>query len=102
MYKLFLLLISVSFLACNTTNSKEKKFLTLNGRTMGTTYNVQYADSLQRNLQTELDSILKLLNKSMSTYDPSSSISQFNFGEDTIFQIDIHFAKVFELSKEVY
>lgn len=69
---------------------------------MGTTYNVQYADSLQRNLQTELDSILKLLNKSMSTYDPSSSISQFNFGEDTIFQIDIHFAKVFELSKEVY
>ena len=55
----------------------------LRGDTMGTTYNVVYFDTLKRDLQPAIDSLLLDVNASMSTYIDSSLISQFNRFQDT-------------------
>lgn len=53
--------------------------ITIEGRTMGTTYRVVYFDEpLRRNFAREIDSLLLLVNKAINTYDPASEISQFN------------------------
>lgn len=48
------------------------------GPTMGTTYHVTYFDEQDRNFQPAVDSILKVFNKCLSTYDTASDISRFN------------------------
>ena len=45
---------------------------------MGTTYQVLYFDKDNRNFQAPVDSLLKLVNRSISTYDPASQVSRFN------------------------
>ena len=52
----------------------------LAGRTMGTTYQVLYFDKDNRNFQAPVDSLLRLVNRSISTYDPGSQVSRFNRG----------------------
>ena len=101
---LFYLVIITSFFACNSPDSsnENRAYLSIDGRTMGTTYNVQYDDSLNRDFKGEIDSILKFINKSMSTYDPNSTISKFNYGVDSIKSIDSHFEQVFKSSEKIY
>lgn len=50
----------------------------IEGKTMGTTYHITYFDKSKRNFKTQVDSILLLVNKSISTYDTASEISTFN------------------------
>ena len=50
----------------------------IEGKTMGTTYHITYFDKVGRNFKIQVDSILLLVNKSISTYDPASEISIFN------------------------
>ncbi|WP_338053478.1 FAD:protein FMN transferase [Rhabdochromatium marinum] len=54
----------------------------LYGRTMGTTYSVQIVnpppDFAAQTVQQQLDAELADINAQMSTYDPNSSLSQFN------------------------
>lgn len=53
--------------------------LVIEGRTMGTTYRIQYFDEpLQRNFKDAIDSLLARLNASINNYDPKSDISRFN------------------------
>jgi len=70
---------------------------------MGTTYNVTYLDSAGNDYQREIDSVLVVVNNSMSTYIPNSLISQFN-QMDSVGEvvIDEHFAQVYELSATVH
>lgn len=56
----------------------------VNGKTMGTTYNVIYFDDLRREFADSIDSLLFLINKSINTYDPNSEISRFNKSEKGI------------------
>jgi FAD:protein FMN transferase len=56
----------------------------LHGKTMGTTWNVTYFDTKDRNFQNAIDSILLLINKSLSTYDPQSEVSTFNRSQSGI------------------
>lgn len=50
----------------------------IEGATMGTTYHITYFDTQNRDLKTSVDSLLRLVNKSINTYDPSSEVSAFN------------------------
>jgi len=45
---------------------------------MGTTYNITYADAQGRDFKPSVDSLLQVLNNEVSTYIPTSTISQFN------------------------
>jgi FAD:protein FMN transferase len=75
----------------------------LHGKTMGTTYNITYLDSTESDYQKQIDSVLLVVNNSMSTYIPSSLISQFNQRDSMRqLQVDDHFAKVYFLSRRVY
>ncbi len=107
-----MLLLLLGVVACE--NSSERSdgtlpadYITLQGKTMGTTYQVTYADPQKRNLQEEIDAKLVEVNKGVNTYDPSSLISQFNQAEEQV-EIDPseaigqHFMKNLELARRVY
>jgi thiamine biosynthesis lipoprotein len=50
----------------------------IEGKTMGTSYHITYFDDDGRNFKTQVDSLLVLVNKSISTWDSTSEISRFN------------------------
>lgn len=50
----------------------------ITGKTMGTTYHITYFDKQKRNFKTRIDHLLLEVNRSISTYDPSSEVSIFN------------------------
>lgn len=72
----------------------------INGLAQGTTYAVRYFanDSLVTQLQ--IDSILKVIDESMSLYKENSTINKFNRSASGL-TIDPHFAKVVEKSIQI-
>lgn len=77
------------------------KKIEIAGYAQGTTYHVTYyaADSLVKKHQ--VDSILLVIDSSMSLYKPWSCINRFNQSQHGI-AIDTHFANVIEKSVEVW
>ncbi|WKB82141.1 FAD:protein FMN transferase [Cellulophaga lytica] len=71
-----------------------------NGSALGTSYSIIYFSNKKVNYQKEIDSVFKVINKSMSTYMPSSDISKINEGDSTL-QVDHMFKEVFNLSKDI-
>lgn len=77
--------------------------LVLEGVTMGTTYRILYFDERHhRNFGPAVDSILIKVNKSISTYDPTSEISRFNRSERGISTKDFYFCDLLHRSKAIY
>lgn len=64
-----------------TVDTADATYIKLQGETMGTYYAITYRDSLGRNLQAGIDSLLIALNLEVSTYIDSSVISRFNRSE---------------------
>lgn len=79
--------------------SEQKEYL-IQGQAQGTTYHIKYIGQENLYLKKSIDSILEVIDKSMSTYRSDSFISRFNRGEDT--QADEHFIRVFNASKQVW
>lgn len=72
----YLLLFSSVLVSCGeTAKDSLHKF---NGPTMGTTYQVVYAGEEVTDLQAGVDSVLEVVNASLSTYMPTSTISKVN------------------------
>ncbi|WP_298554877.1 FAD:protein FMN transferase [uncultured Algibacter sp.] len=92
-FLLGLLLLAISF-SCkqNTKNTK------LAGAVFGTSYSIIYNSNV--NYQIQFDSLFYAINKSMSTYQVNSDISKLNRNES--FEIDEHFVKVYDASKEIF
>jgi thiamine biosynthesis lipoprotein len=83
-------------------STNESKYYNVKGEAQGTTYSITYKDSLGRNFQTQIDSILTAIDNSVSTYVPESIISKFNAHNDTTwFEIDAIFYQNMVLSKKV-
>ena len=84
---IFFIAITVFLTACFPSKDPSKKEVLLQGRTMGTTYNIKIVvkdDSIQIDqLQSDIDSILKQINQEMSTYIPTSELSLFNQNTST-------------------
>ncbi|PKD18084.1 thiamine biosynthesis protein ApbE [Salegentibacter salinarum] len=74
---------------------------TKTGKALGTTYQIKYFSSENLNTEKALDSIFEVINTSMSTYQDDSDISRINTGNEDI-EVDIHFQKVFQLSKQIF
>jgi thiamine biosynthesis lipoprotein len=77
---------------------QEPKNTKLSGEVFGTSYSVIYDSEM--NYQKQFDSLFNVINKSMSTYQSDSDISKINRNE--AFDIDAHFALVFDASKDIY
>lgn len=71
------------------------------GEALGTTYSIIYLSDRELDYGPELDSIFDDINRSMSTYIPSSDISKINKGDSTVV-VDHMFREVFELSNKIY
>ena len=75
--------------------------ITVDGKTMGTTYRLVYLDLEGRDFKEEVDSLLVEFNQSLSTYVPDSELSRFN-REDSIAFERPFFLPVLQKSQEVY
>ena len=83
-------------------NEKAKNLIHLTGTTMGPIpYSIKYLDDENRNFQLQVDSILKAFNNALSTYIPSSEISQFN-QTDSVTYATPFFYPVLVASQQVY
>lgn len=82
-------------MACNNEpKQSEQEYRSFEGKTMGTYYRVAYADSLNRDFAKEIDQLLIAINDEVSTYIPTSTISQFNQLQTEFDVTDkIHFIK---------
>ena len=101
-YKFSLLLsLFLFFISCKATSSKEYETV-IEGPTMGTSYKVVIKSMKEINTQiirNQLDSILNVINQSMSTYIDNSEISIFNKAKkDSPIKISDHFHHVLKKS----
>jgi len=92
--KKLLILFCVVVVSCD--NNPEQRRAT--GPVFGTTYSIIYDSS--QDFETIFDSLFFAVNRSMSTYSPTSDISKVNLNETVV--IDQHFETVFITSKEIY
>lgn len=87
-----------SIIACN--NPKEK-LKVLQGNAIGTTYTIKYEATNALNFEAKIDDLITAINKSTSTYIPTSDISKINDG-DTSVVVDDYFEEVFRKSNRIY
>lgn len=97
MKKIILLLSLTLFFSCQ---KKSPEHIYLEGDAFGTTYHIQLFSNNQHEYKKEIDSVIALVNHSLSTYIPDSDISRINKGDSTVV-VDSLFREVFELSAEV-
>lgn len=91
------LLVLLVFVSCK--KEEQIKETKLQGGVFGTMYHITYLDDV--NYQESIDSLFQLVNKSLSTYMPTSDISKINQGDSTIV-VDVMFEEVFEKSKRIF
>jgi len=89
------LLCSLFLLSCSTA-----KKISIEGRAQGTTYHITYYSKDSKSYQKEVDSLLRQLDLSLSTYVPTSLISRVN-QNDADAVADQHFTTVFNKAREV-
>lgn len=95
-----LLFAIVALLFLSQCQNSAASFISVKGQTMGTFYSIKYQDSLRRDFKDQIDSVLKDVNQSLSTYIPTSTISRFNQSKRAA-PVDKRFRTVFAKSAEV-
>jgi thiamine biosynthesis lipoprotein len=98
---ILIILVSIGIFSCKKEPEKFKEPIQIAGSAFGTTFHITYYDTLQRDFTKQIDSLFYLVNKSMSTYLPTSDISKINQG-DTSIVVDAYFAEVFKKSRKIY
>jgi len=91
-------LLAISIICVLFSCKEEHKNTKLTGTVFGTSYSIIYDSDV--NYETQFDSLFYVINKSMSTYQANSDISKLNRNESI--EIDEHFIKVYDASKEIY
>jgi thiamine biosynthesis lipoprotein len=76
--RLLLVLMLALLIACQ---SSPSEMHSMQGKTMGTTYSIKYWGPKHAGLQQSVDSLLLVVNASLSTYIPTSTISLINQAE---------------------
>ena len=99
MKKIFVFFLLI-FLSISCKNEGPQAY-TETGEALGTTYQIKYFSSEKLDTKKALDSIFKVINTSMSTYQDDSDISRINSGVEDII-VDDHFQKVFNYSRQVF
>ena len=93
-------LIPVFILVMAGCSPEPAAYTRLEGNAQGTTFHMTYRDSLSRDFSGPVDSLFRLIDRSMSLWDSTSVISRLNRNEPGV-PIDEHFTAVFRRSEEV-
>lgn len=97
--KYLVFILTMVIVACQP--SVNEKVYLIEGEAQGSTYHIKYIAERDENLKPAIDSILEVIDLSMSTYRPDSAISKINQGDTTVV-VDEHFRKVFEASQQIW
>ena len=97
--KYLVFILTMVMVACQP--SVNEKVYLIEGEAQGSTYHIKYIAERDENLKPAMDSILQVIDLSMSTYRPDSAISKINQGDTTVV-VDEHFRKVFEASQQIW
>ena len=97
--KYLVFILTMVMVACQP--SVNEKVYLIEGEAQGSTYHIKYIAERDENLKPAIDSILQVIDRSMSTYRPDSAISKINQGDTTVV-VDQHFRKVFEASQQIW
>ena len=97
--KYLVFILTMVMVACQP--SVNEKVYLIEGEAQGSTYHIKYIAERDENLKPAIDSILEVIDRSMSTYRPDSAISKINQGDTTVV-VDEHFRKVFEASRQIW
>ncbi len=91
-------LILLVFLSCSSTKTDLK---IIEGNAIGTTFTVRYLTTKANNYETKIDSLIAAINKSASTYIPTSDLSKINKGDTTV-MADANLQEVFLKSAKIF
>ena len=97
--KYLVFILTMVMVACQP--SVNEKIYLIEGEAQGSTYHIKYIAERDENLKPAIDSILEVIDRSMSTYRPDSAISKINQGDTTVV-VDEHFRKVFQASQQIW
>ena len=97
--KYLVFILTMVMVACQP--SVNEKVYLIEGEAQGSTYHIKYIAERDENLKPAIDSILEVIDRSMSTYRSDSAISKINQGDTTVV-VDEHFRKVFEASQQIW
>lgn len=100
LYSISLILATFSFWSL--TKSQALEPIKVNGETMGATYHITYFDSKRRDFKSSIDSLLLVVNKAISNYDPLSEVSQFNLSNRSVAIKLPYFFHAIQKSSEVF
>ncbi len=93
-------LIVVPFIIMTACRQTPSAYIHLEGKAQGTTFHITYYDPLSRDFSRPVDSLFRLIDRSMSLWDSTSIISRFNRNEQGTIA-DEHFTAVFRRAQEV-
>lgn len=85
------------FTACRPT---PPAYTHLTGQAQGTTFNITYQDAQNRDFSAPVDSLFRLIDRSMSLWDSTSIITGFNQNRPGV-AADEHFTAVFQRATEI-
>ena len=94
------LLLIACFISCT---PEVPSKITIQGEAFGTTYAITYFGEGNNSprMKRGIDSVIQVVNRSMSTYIPESDISKINRGDSSIV-VDAMFKDVFTLSQKIH
>lgn len=98
----FVLAFLIAYVLGSCTQPSRPSVITLQGKAQGTTFTIKYLDSLERDLSRPVDSLLKVVDRSMSLWDSTSTVTHFNAAPDTFQSKDPHFRIVLALSQNLW
>ena len=93
--------LGIFLLLITTASFSQQEPMRIEGYAQGTTYHITYFDKQNRDLQPEIEKILKDFDLSVSTYIPNSIISRINSNDKDVV-VDKYFIACFNKAKEVW
>ena len=97
----FVLFVSILFFSLDTVQPQSLERVDLSGYAQGTTWHITYYQKNKVVSTTQIDSVLCVIDSSLSIYKPYSKIIEFNNSKEGI-AIDFHFKKVIQKSLDTY
>lgn len=99
-YSLLYLGLVLTFLLNSCKSEVNYQFTQVKGNAQGTTFNIVYDDKNETDYSISIDSLFQVIDKSMSLWDSTSTISLLNKSTEGR-EIDSHFKTVYNLSQTI-
>lgn len=74
----------------------------LEGEAQGTTFRIKYLDEERRDLSSSIDSLFRVIDRSLSLWDSASTVSRFNRAVDRFVTNDVHFRTLLAHAESAY